>query len=345
MGQNNELSPEEISKAATLADRLLDQDVERKSAIDAAAEIGIPATYLQKAATEIQREKANRQEAALRRRRVATAAAIIIITAVAVNLIVWRNTVAATSRENAENVRISRLKVGRPTVPDAFPDLPAAQMTSVNLVPVASNVPITLKAVSGEHPVRTYIRFRNDSNRPVNANEVGSTGGVTFRYTLAPGEVHKQITYFGTPWVITDRGGNNIGVFFPTSTPSTASIPDGAVLSSLAGDETNLDRAVIDFGSFLKPLTADTADRASGSTGPKSMIEFVNMRTSVVDVYRTGIDGSQSSEQRLGPGENVGVETTMSDTWFVVDEQHALLYRFRADPVARTAIIWPKDEQ
>jgi len=230
--QSDELSTDGISKATSLADELYRRDVERKSVVAAAEEIGIPAEYLARAAVRIQAEKALRAETLAKRRKVAAIAGCVVVIAVAVNVTFRRSLSAEEAAANLPQSVIASPAVKKPAPNPPVISSPDADAISVSILPLEPTAPVAISS----HDIASYpvhLTFANQYEKPVDVYEMSAEGAPAFRFTLATGKMRNQPTAFGHAWLITDEKGKNLGAVFPQGGNGICAIPSAVVLDSL----------------------------------------------------------------------------------------------------------------
>jgi len=340
---SGELSTDGISKATSLADELYRRDVERKSVVAAAEEIGIPAEYLARAAVRIQAEKALRAETLAKRRKVAAIAACVVVIAVAVNVTFRRSLSAEEAAANLPQTGIAAPAGKKSSSSPPVLSSPDPDAVSVSVLPFEPTAPVAVSSHEvGSYPA--HLTFANQYEKTVDVHEMSAEGVPDFRFTLAPGKMRNQPTAFGHPWLITDEKGKNLGVVFPQGGNGICAIPSAVVLHSLVF-VSKTDRR-FDFPGYLQPV-ADEESRTKGGPAAaahrlQTAIEFVNFTGLPADLYRAETGAARTKVTTIAPGANFVATSYTADRWIAVDAQHDVIGTFKPDPIPRTAILWAK---
>jgi len=342
MDTSDRLSTDEVAKAASLAEELFQEDVERRSVVAAAEEVGIPPEYLERATQLLKAEKVEHRKRAAKRRNAVIAATCIIVTGASINLLLSRLHPVETPYTTPALSQSIQPK----TAPVSHrPKVPLASLYSVGLVPVNTMAPIMVRS-GNVGPYATSITFSNLYGEPVNVyemqkSEIETTGGApVFRFSLKPGETRMEDTAFGHPWLVTDKSNRNLGLFFPSSSPSLAAIQSKEVIQSLT-DVTASDRQY-DFPGYLQPLNDNIPTAPAGKAhGMPTAIEIVNLHGESVDVFQIGNNGARTFKHDLPSGMNFVSEASTSDLWVVSGQDGQIVARFRPNPIPMTGIVWP----
>lgn len=344
--KTEQLSADAISKAASLAEDLRRQDVERQSIAAAAEEVGIPQEYLTRAAAAIQAETALRHATIARRRKIAAISTCVIVIVAAVQITIWR-TLHVGDYPAATDLSATEPALSKPATVPSLPDISNSIPTVLlSIVPVFAEEPI----LACTHPLKiplpeASLEIQNNFGQTVEAYEMDKEGSPQAKYKLLPGQKRKEPAVFGHPWLITDEQGNNLGLIFPQASPTRVRIPSQPELDKLramahSGRQNQLNGFLTPSQSRPRPGATFTPSAASDRL--ESAIEFLNLSGERVELYRTDAKGTRSLINTLDPDANFAVRTYAGDYWAVVDQEHDVIATYKAEIIPRTAILWPR---